>query len=64
MTEENGINGKHVNDNNSRCNSTKPEVSHEVLERIAEIQPELAGMLRRRVEEMDFATIRRVLNHE
>jgi signal transduction histidine kinase/DNA-binding response OmpR family regulator len=40
------------------------EETYEVLERIAEIQPELAGMLRMRVEEMDFSTIRRVLNHE
>jgi hypothetical protein len=40
------------------------EETYEVLERIADIQPELAGMLRMRVEEMDFSTIRRVLNRE
>jgi len=40
------------------------EETYEVLERIADIQPELAGMLRKRVEEMDFSTIRRVLNRE
>jgi len=40
------------------------EETYVVLERIAEIQPELAGMLRMRVEEMDFSTIRRVLNRE
>ncbi len=40
------------------------EETHKVLERIAEIQPDLADMLRIRVEEMDFSTIRRVLNHE
>jgi CheY-like chemotaxis protein len=40
------------------------EETYEVVERIAEIQPELAGMLRMRVEEMDFSAIRRVLNHE
>jgi CheY-like chemotaxis protein len=40
------------------------EEAYGVLERIAEIQPRLADMLRMRVEEMDFSTIRRVLNHE
>jgi len=40
------------------------EKGYEVLERIAEIQPKLAVILRMRVEEMDFTTIRRVLNHE
>jgi signal transduction histidine kinase/CheY-like chemotaxis protein len=40
------------------------EETYVVLERIAEIQPELAGMLRMRVEEMDFSTIRRALNRE
>ncbi len=40
------------------------EATYEVLERVAEIQPELAGLLKMRVEEMDFSTIRRVLNHE
>ena len=44
--------------------SSDMEVTYEVLERIAEIQPELAGLLKMRVEEMDFSTIRRVLNHE
>jgi len=40
------------------------EATYEVLERIAEIQPELAGLLRMRVEEADFSAIKRVLNHE
>ena len=40
------------------------EKTYEVLERISEIQPKLADMLRMRVEEIDFTTIRRVLNHE
>ena len=40
------------------------EKGYEILERIAEIQPKLADMLRMRVEEMDFSTIRKVLKHE
>ncbi len=40
------------------------EKTYEVLERIAKIQPKLADMLRMRVEETDFSTIRRVLNRE
>jgi DNA-binding response OmpR family regulator len=40
------------------------EETYEVLERIAEIQPQLADMLRMCVEEIDFSTIRRVLNRE
>jgi len=36
----------------------------EVLERIVEVQPDLADMLRMCVEEIDFSTIRRVLNRE
>jgi len=40
------------------------EKTYEVLERIAEMQPKLADMLRMRVEEMDFSAIRRVLNRE
>jgi CheY-like chemotaxis protein len=40
------------------------EKTYEVLERISEIQPKLADMLRMRVEEIDFSNIRKVLNHE
>jgi hypothetical protein len=40
------------------------EETYKVLERIAEIQPELAGLLRMRVEELDFSAIRNILNHE
>ena len=40
------------------------EEAREVLERIAETQPELAAMLRMSVEEMDFAAIRRILTRE
>jgi len=40
------------------------EEAREVLEQIAAIQPELAAMLRTHVEEMNFAAIRRILNHE
>jgi hypothetical protein len=40
------------------------EETHKVLERITEIQPELAGMLRMYVAELDFSSIRNILNHE
>ena len=40
------------------------EEMSETLEQIAKIQPELTGMLRMCAEEMDFSTIRRVLNRE
>ena len=40
------------------------EATYEALERIAEIQPKLAEVLNMSVAEMDFSTIRRVLNHE
>jgi len=40
------------------------EKTYEVLEGIAEIQPKLADILKIRVDEMDFTTIRRILNHE
>ena len=40
------------------------EKTYEVLERISEIQPKLADLLRIKVEEMDFSNIRKVLNHE
>jgi len=40
------------------------EETYKVLERIAEIQPELAGLLRMHVEELDFSAIRNILNYE
>jgi hypothetical protein len=40
------------------------EETYKVIDRIAEIQPDLAGMLRMYVEELDFSTIRNILNHE
>jgi CheY-like chemotaxis protein len=39
------------------------EETYKVLERITEIQPELAGLLRMYVEELDFSTIRNILNN-
>jgi hypothetical protein len=40
------------------------EETYKVIERIAEIQPELAGLLRMYVEELDFSAIKNILNHE
>jgi CheY-like chemotaxis protein/anti-sigma regulatory factor (Ser/Thr protein kinase) len=40
------------------------EETYKVIERIAEIQPELAGVLRMYVEELDFSAIKNILNHE
>lgn len=40
------------------------EQSYEVLDRIAETEPELANMLRVCVDELDFGTIQKALKHE
>ena len=40
------------------------EESYEVLDRIAETEPELSNMLRVCADEMDFSTIQKVLKHE
>jgi hypothetical protein len=40
------------------------EETYKVIGRIAEIQPELARVLRMYVEELDFSAIKNILNHE
>jgi CheY-like chemotaxis protein len=40
------------------------EETYKVIDRIVEIQPDLAGLLRMYVEELDFSAIRNILNHE